>query len=183
MILERWGEVLAQLRLDPMGLTGILDWPTKKEIVDHRTQARGLALDSPKRMVVDYQYARLGHPNIFDMRLDVERLFDESTVRQATSEPPGDTRAFFRGMVVSTMAQDVAYMDWDSLVVETRSTETLKRIDLPELCNGIGDRRWRAFFARRPPPTGADLVEEIGRRRDAFMGEITQTPEPERGIA
>ena len=65
----------------------------------------------------------------------VERLVAESEVTRAISEPPEDTRAFFRGRCIAKFPEAIAAASWDSLIMDT-GRDALQRIPMREPLRG-----------------------------------------------
>ena len=58
----------------------------------------------------------------------IERLLSDEEVTAAMHEPPGDTRAFFRGRCLDKYADNVAAASWDSVIFELPGYESLQRV-------------------------------------------------------
>jgi len=65
----------------------------------------------------------------------MERLLDPAKVEEATSEPPHDTRAYFRGKCLQKWASSVAAANWDSMVFDL-GTDPLRRVPMMEPLRG-----------------------------------------------
>src|SRR5918994_1923002 len=100
-VLELWGTVLDDLARDPLSCADRLDWPAKLRLLEGYRERDGLTWDAPRLQLVDLQYTdvRLGKGlyNRLVARGSIRRLVDENPVRAPMTEPPGDTRADFRG--------------------------------------------------------------------------------------
>ena len=66
----------------------------------------------------------------------VERLLTDEEVARAVSEPPIDTRAYFRGSVVRRFPDQVRAASWDSVVLDVPSFATLRRVPLRDPWRG-----------------------------------------------
>ena len=68
-------------------------------------------------------------------RGSLDTLFTRDQVQGAVSDPPTDTRAYFRGECVRRYPQNVAAASWDSIVFDTGG-DTLIRIPTLEPLRG-----------------------------------------------
>lgn len=131
-VLERWEDVLARLERDPMSLARELDWVAKKELMEGYRQRDGLGWDSARLHLVDLQYADVrpekGLYNRLAARGRMVRLLAEEDVQRAQSEPPEDTRAYFRGRCLEQYADDVAAASWDSVIFDLPGRDSLQRV-------------------------------------------------------
>ncbi len=140
-ILRRWERILTGLESDPMSLVR----PARLggQVPGHqrlpgapRTRAGGTAswppwtssttTSSPERSL----QARLG----------MERLFDDAIVERAMTEPPTNTRAYFRGKCLQRWGSSIAAANWDSLVFDL-GTDPLRRVPMMEPLRGTADSR------------------------------------------
>ncbi len=134
-VLRRWEHVLTTLEVDPMALAGQLDWVAKYRLIDGYRQRHDLAWDDARLAALDLQYADLRPgKSLFD-RLGVERLTTDEEVATAVSEPPVDTRAYFRGKCLQRWSDDIVAANWDSLVFDI-GREPLRRVPMMEPTRG-----------------------------------------------
>ncbi len=61
----------------------------------------------------------------------MERLFTDEQVREAMTEPPEDTRAYFRGRCLAQYAAEVVAASWDSVIFDI-GRESLVRVPMME---------------------------------------------------
>jgi Pup amidohydrolase len=138
-VLERWEAVLTGLERDPQTLDGTLDWVTKRSLLDAYRERDGLAWDDPKLALLDLQYHDVRPDRSLYERLvragKVERLVAEEDVTDAMTEPPGSTRAYFRGRCLAEWADAVVAANWDSLILDVGS-DPLRRIPMMEPLRG-----------------------------------------------
>lgn len=64
-------------------------------------------------------------------RGEVERLVTDDQVEYAITQPPPDSRAYFRGRVLEKFGDDVVAAGWDSVIVDT-GRDALQRIPMME---------------------------------------------------
>jgi proteasome accessory factor A len=138
-VLERWESVLDALERDPMTLDGQLDWVTKLSLLDAYAQRDGISWGNPKLALLDLQYHDVRPDRSLYERLvragKVERLTTEDEVMRATTEPPGSTRAFFRGRCLARWPESVVAANWDSIILDVGG-DPLKRIPMMEPLRG-----------------------------------------------
>jgi proteasome accessory factor A len=139
-VLARWEDVLNRLETDPMSLKGQLDWVAKLEVLEGYRRRDGLDWDAARLQLVDLQYADVrpdkGLYNRLVARGRVERLLDEQETARAVSEPPEDTRAYFRGRCLEQYADDVAAASWDSVIFDLPGRDSLQRVPTLEPLRG-----------------------------------------------
>ena len=69
----------------------------------------------------------------------LERLVPDEAIARAVTDPPEDTRAWFRGEVVRRFGDDVRAASWDSVVV-LDERRRLRRVQLPEPTEGTREQ-------------------------------------------
>lgn len=139
LVLDRWEHVLGALERDPSELEGLLDWPTKHNLLRAYVERDGLAWSDPKLGLLAVQYHDVRPERSLYERLvragKVERLCSEPDVVAATTDPPETTRAYFRGTCLARWADSVVAANWDSLVLDVGS-DPLRRIPMMEPTRG-----------------------------------------------
>ena len=134
-VLRRWEGVLAGLETDPESLDGLVDWVTKRRVVEGVRERHGLAPSDLKLAAVDLQYHDLRPDRSLFARLGAEQLVDPAAAVRASTSPPVDTRAYFRGRCLSRWPDRVVAANWDSMVFETGG-EALRRVPMMEPSRG-----------------------------------------------
>ncbi len=139
-VLARWESVLTRLDADPMTCARELDWVAKLQVLDGYRSRDGLDWSAPRLQAVDLQYS--------DVRLDkglynrlatggrLERIVGEEEIRRAVSDPPEDTRAYFRGRCLAQYADSVAAASWDSVIFDLPGKDSLQRVPTLEPLRG-----------------------------------------------
>jgi proteasome accessory factor PafA2 len=135
MVLDRWEQVLSALETDPLSLAGQLDWVAKYRLLDGYRERHGLAWTDPRLAAMDLQYHDLRPEKSLFVRVGTEKLVTESEVVSAVTEPPHDTRAYFRGKCLQKWASSIAAANWDSLVFDL-GTDPLRRVPMMEPLRG-----------------------------------------------
>ena len=88
----------------------------------------------------------------------LERLVTEAEVERAVTEPPPDTRAYFRGRCLQRWASSIAAANWDSLVFDLGS-DPLRRVPMMEPLRGTAPMVDTLFEGCSTP---AELLERLG---------------------
>jgi proteasome accessory factor A len=145
-VLRRWESVLSRLEDDPMTCGREIDWVAKLSVLEGYRDREGLDWSAPKLALVDLQYHDVrpdkGLYNKLAARGSMERMISEDEAVRAMSEPPEDTRAYFRGRCLRQYAGDVAAASWDSVIFDV-GRDSLQRVPTLEPLRGtrahVGD--------------------------------------------
>jgi proteasome accessory factor A len=160
-VMSRWEQVLAAIETDPMVADRQLDWVAKLRLIEAYRDRRGLSWDDSKLALVDLQY--------HDVRMDkslyyklleqgqMERLVPEEEILRAVSEPPADTRAWFRGQALRRFSASIATASWDAIVFDV-GRHALQKIPMLEPLRGT-KRMTEALFSACE--TAEDLLDLI----------------------
>jgi len=139
-VLDRWESALVTLADDPMRLAGQLDWVTKLQLMEGYRTRDGIGWNHPRLGLVDLQYSDVragrGLYNKLAAAGRMERLLDEQDVRAAVTNPPEDTRAYFRGRCLQQYPDSVAAASWDSVIFDIPGRESLQRVPTLEPLRG-----------------------------------------------
>ena len=130
-VLERWEAVLHGLERDPMELAAQIDWVAKLRLLEGFRERHGLGWDDARLRVLDIQYHDLRPERSLAARAGLEVLVDDADAEQAMTEPPPDTRAFFRGRCLQRFASEVVAANWDSIVFDV-GEGSLRRVSMTE---------------------------------------------------
>ncbi|HEU4798768.1 MAG TPA: proteasome accessory factor PafA2 family protein, partial [bacterium] len=82
----------------------------------------------------------------------------EEDVLAAASDPPRDTRAYFRGRCISSFPKEVVGASWDSIIFELPSQRRLQRIQTREPLRGTAALTERLFDGSR---TAEEFVSRL----------------------
>ncbi|MUL44183.1 proteasome accessory factor PafA2 [Streptomonospora sp. PA3] len=166
-ILDRWESTLDRLAEDPMQLAEELDWVAKLKLLESYRTRDGIDWGHHRLQLVDLQYSDVrpdkGLYNRLVARGRMQRLLSEEEVERSITEPPEDTRAYFRGRCLAKYADSVAAASWDSVIFDLPGHDSLQRVPTLEPLRGtrehVGDLLDRS-------DTAADLVSVLtGDRR------------------
>jgi proteasome accessory factor A len=121
-ILALWADTLEKLcAKDLPALAGRLDWIRKLFTLERALERRpDLGWDAPAIKHLDFLYASLDRDAglywAHERRGDVERLVSEAEIERFVHEPPDDTRAWTRAMLLRIAgARGVQDVDWDAI--------------------------------------------------------------------
>ena len=134
-VLDRWESVLAGLEVDPMSLASQLDWVAKYRLIEGYRERHGLDWGNPRLRALDIQYHDMRPERSLAARVGLETIVDDSEAVTAMSEPPVDTRAYFRGRCLQQFSAAVVAANWDSLVFDVGS-DALRRVPMMEPLRG-----------------------------------------------
>lgn len=135
-VMQRWEQVLTGLERDPMSLHRELDWVAKLKLLRGYADRSGLEWDDPRLRAIDIQWSDVREDKgLFNRMLaagKVERLVAEEDVRRAVTEPPEDTRAYFRGTCLRRYPDQIAAASWDSIIFDVPGQPSLQRVPMLE---------------------------------------------------
>jgi proteasome accessory factor A len=136
-ILALWEDTLLKLQAgDIEALASRLDWALKYSILHGVLDQRpDLSWESPEIKHLDHLYSSLDPAEglywAYECEGIVERVVDEEMIDYFTSNPPADTRAWTRAMLLRWAGPDaVDDVDWDSIRIK------------------VGSERWRTLYRR-----------------------------------
>ena len=171
-ILGRWDDTLRKLEArDFASLAPQLDWVLKRSLLDRVMQQRpDLAWESAAIRHLDHVYSSLDTGDglywACEEQRAVERVVSDREIERFTAQPPDDTRAWTRAMLLrATDREAVDHVDWDWMRVGTqgRSSRTVRRFDMPH----------PARFGRaeaEPCLRSADTLDDALDALDALRG-------------
>ena len=157
-VLERWESVLAGLEVDPMSLASQLDWVAKYRLIEGYRQRHGLDWTDPRLRALDIQYHDLRPQRSLAARVGLEQIVDDADGFCAMSEPPTDTRAYFRGKCLQQFSDSVVAANWDSLVFDV-GTDALRRVPMMEPLRGTADHVGSLF---KECDSATELLRRLG---------------------
>jgi len=161
-VLARWESMLTRLESDPMSCARELDWVAKLRLLEGFRQREGLAWDAARLQLIDLQWADVRPEKGLYQRLvqrnQVERLLTDEEIIRAVTEPPYDTRAFFRGRCLSRYGEHVAAASWDSVIFDVPGRGALQRVPTLDPHRGTRDHVGELL---EHCPTAADLLDAL----------------------
>ncbi|MGN6723277.1 MAG: depupylase/deamidase Dop, partial [Marmoricola sp.] len=163
-VLATWESVLTKLERDPMECADQLDWVAKLKLLESYRDRDDLEWSSAKLALIDLQYSDLRPERSLYQRLvargRMKRLVTDEEIARAVTEPPEDTRAYFRGRCLAKFADEIAAASWDSVIFDVPGHATLQRIPTGDPLRGtkahVGDLIDRSS-------SGQALIEALTR--------------------
>lgn len=157
-VLRRWETVLSGLETDPQSLASQLDWVAKYRLIDGYRERHDLRWDDARLAAMDLQYHDLRTDKSLATRVGLERLTGDAEVEAATTEPPTDTRAYFRGKCLQKWPDDIVAANWDSLVFDI-GRDPLRRVPMMEPSRGTAAHVGTLV---EECDTSSELLEKLG---------------------
>ena len=119
-VMDKWAFVLDELEVDPMRLDRHLDWVIKKSLMDAYIRRHGFSWSDPRIRMLDLQYHDIRPSKGLYARLlkngRVERILNQEEIVYAITNPPIDTRAYFRGMCLQKYPNEIHSASWNSMI-------------------------------------------------------------------
>jgi Pup amidohydrolase len=158
-VLRRWDEVLTGLETEPSTLSAQVDWIAKHRLLDGYRERHDLRWDDARLAAMDLQYHDLRPERSLAARVGLERIVSDEEMQRAVSEPPPDTRAFFRGRCLQRWPESIVAANWDSLVFDVGG-DPLRRVPMMEPLRGTEAHVGSLIDGCE---TAADLLEKLGQ--------------------
>jgi proteasome accessory factor A len=160
-VLDKWTFVLDALERDPRELSDKIDWVIKKVMIEHFMERKGIDWESPRVQMLDLQYHDLrpdkGLYYLLERQGKVERLVTDREITNAITEPPEDTRAYFRGHCLKRYGEEVFGVNWDSISFGI-GEDPIKRVLMAEPLKGS---KAHVEELLEQSKTAADLVKNL----------------------
>jgi proteasome accessory factor PafA2 len=138
-VLDKWAFVLDALERDPRELGDKIDWVIKKVMIENFMERKGVDWESPRVQMLDLQYHDLrpdkGLYYLLERQGKVERIVTDEEITKAITEPPEDTRAYFRGHCLKRYGGEVFGVNWDSISFGI-GEDPIKRVLMAEPLKG-----------------------------------------------
>ena len=158
MILDRWQRVLSGLESDPASVADQVDWLAKKRILEGFMERHDCGWDDTRLRALDLQYHDLRPAKSLAARAGLETLVDDADAAVAMSEPPTNTRAYFRGKCLQKFADSVVAANWDSIVFDV-GDDPLRRVPMLEPTRGTVDHVGALI---EQSDTVSELLDKLG---------------------
>jgi proteasome accessory factor A len=158
-VLRRWEDVLTGLETDPSSVAGQVDWVAKHRMVAGYRDKHGLRWDDPKLAALGLQYHDLRPERSLAARVGLERITTDAEVTLAVTEPPTDTRAYFRGKCLQRWAPQIVAANWDSMVFDIGG-DPLRRVPMMDPTRGTEAHVGRLMAESS---TSAELLDRLGQ--------------------
>lgn len=139
-ILRRWDETLTTLGTDIFAAAKTVDWVAKYKLMSGYAERHGIGFTDPRIALMDLQWADIRPEKGLYYRLAergmMETLYTPEQIAHAAITPPEDTRAYFRGRVLSQYPEHVVAASWDSVSFSVPGARKLERIATLEPLRG-----------------------------------------------
>ncbi|HQY97451.1 MAG TPA: depupylase/deamidase Dop [Phycicoccus sp.] len=143
-VMHWWTLVLERLRRDPMEARREVEWVAKLALLEGYRERDSLGWGDPRLKAVDIQWSDVRADRGLAHRLAdsgrLERLVSHADAESAMTQPPADTRAWFRGTVLDRFPDQVVAASWDSLIVEVPGQRNLQRIPMMDPHRGTEEQ-------------------------------------------
>jgi proteasome accessory factor A len=157
-VLRLWDDTLAGLERDPGTMAHRVDWVAKQRVVDGYAERHGLRGGDPRLKALDLQYHDLRADRCLALRVGLDTIADPSRVQAARTQPPADTRAYFRGRCLAKWPEHVVAANWDSMVFDV-GRDPLRRVPMMEPLRGGAESVARLIDESTTP---AELIARLG---------------------
>ena len=158
-VLRRWEAVLTGLETDPGSLATQVDWVAKHRLISGYRERHGLRWDDARLAAMDLQYHDLRLDKSLAARVGLDRVTDDQEVERAVTEPPLDTRAYFRGRCLQRWPESIVAANWDSLVFDVGG-DPLRRVPMMEPLRGTHAHVGSLIDGCT---SAADLLDKLGQ--------------------
>jgi proteasome accessory factor PafA2 len=158
-VLRLWEHVLTGLETDPMSLAAQLDWVAKYRVVDGYRVKHDLRWDDARLRALDLQYHDMRPERSLARRVGLQRLTTDAEIERAVTEPPTDTRAYFRGKCLQRWASQIVAANWDSMVFDIGG-DPLRRVPMMDPTRGTEAHVGRLMAEST---TSAELLDRLGQ--------------------
>jgi len=146
-VMSRWASVLTKLERDPMECAREIDWVAKLALLQGYRDRDGLEWSNPRLKAIDIQWSDVRPEKGLFHRMSgrgrIESLIEEAAVEAAMTNPPEDTRAYFRGRCLEKYPAEIAAASWDSVIFDVPGHAALQRVPMLEPLRGtregVGD--------------------------------------------
>ncbi len=137
-IIEMWEETLTDLEVDPLLTADRLDWTAKLRLFGAYRERHGVEWKNAKVRALDLQWHDVRPDKSLGLRQPWRRVLIDSDIETAVTEPPRDTRAYFRGRCLQKFSPWITAANWDSLVFDLGS-DPLRRVPMMEPLRGTAE--------------------------------------------
>jgi proteasome accessory factor A len=165
-IVALWEDTLAKLAgRDFTALAGRLDWVLKRAAIERAFALRpDLQWAAPAAKQLDLAYCDLDPSRGLYWKYEqstVERVVTDEEIERFVREPPEDTRAWGRAMLLRLGDDRVTDVDWDFVKFRTEhgSWSSVRKLDLPDP-SGFGRAAFAPVLERCADLE--DVLEELG---------------------
>ena len=139
-VIDFWEQALMGLRNNKDDLADRVDWIAKLALINRYKEKQNLTLNDDLIQSLDFKYSEItsddGIAQVLRRKNFLKQYLEASEVDKAISEPPSDTRAWFRGKAISKFSKSIAAASWDSLILDIDKNQPLFRISTTDPLKG-----------------------------------------------
>lgn len=157
-LLQRWETVLRGLERDPMSVADQIDWLAKKRLLEGFMARHDCDWHDPRLRALDVQYHDLRPDKCLAARAGLTPIIEPADAQRAMTEPPRDTRAYFRGRCLAKYADSIVSANWDSIVFDVDGGP-LRRVPMIEPTRGTVELVGALIDSC---DTAEELIEKLG---------------------
>ena len=155
---------LSELGGDRAAAASSVEWLAKLSLLEGYRQRDGLGWNNraagPRGPAVGRHPPEKGSTTGCWPATGCSESSDDAAIARAVTEPPSDTRAYFRGRCVSRFGADLAGASWDSVIFDVPGRGRLQRVPTREPLRGT-EALTGGLFARHRE-AGPFLAELLG---------------------
>ena len=139
-VIDFWEQAITGLKNNKEDLADRIDWIAQLVLVNRFQETDNLTLNDDLIKSLDFKYSEItsddGIAQVLRRKKFLKSYLDTTEVEKAISEPPVDTRAWFRGKSISKFSKSVAAASWDSLILDIDKNQPLFRISTTDPLKG-----------------------------------------------
>ena len=139
-VIEFWEQAVSGLKNNKDDLADRVDWIAKLALIKRYQEKENLSLKDDLIQSLDFKYSEItsddGIAQVLRRKNFLKKYLEASEVDKAISEPPTDTRAWFRGKAISKFSKLIAAASWDSLILDIDKNQPLFRISTTDPLKG-----------------------------------------------
>jgi proteasome accessory factor A len=131
-VIDFWEQALSGLRNKREDLADRIDWIAKLVLIRKYQEKDQLTFDDDLIKSLDFKYSEItsedGIAQVLRRNGFLKEYIKPLEVEAAVTEPPVDTRAWFRGKSVSKFTKSLSAASWDSLIFDIDKDQPLFRL-------------------------------------------------------
>jgi proteasome accessory factor PafA2 len=168
--LSEWAWILDALEKDPLTLSEHLDWVAKYTLLNGFREDEGLRWNDPHVQSLDLAYHNIDPEQGLYYGLDqagaMRRLVTDARTEAAITCPPGDTRAFIRGLFVERFGGNIRSIGWNGIAFRYKGEDIV--FDM----NSLVEENVRVLNEELSSAETLDDFVALIRKRPAEISEV-----------
>ncbi len=157
-VLGWWETILSGLERDRGTVAHVVDWVAKERLVQGYQDRHNVRDGDARLKALDLQYHDMRPDKCLALRVGLVTMAGDAEVRDAMTQPPTTTRAYFRGRCLAKWPNDIVAANWDSLVFDV-GRDPLRRVPMMEPLRGTAEYVARLIDESNTP---AELLARLG---------------------